>query len=107
VGPVSQICGTLKNTCDYVEVESKAEFCRPFSRPSFPPSLTEGSTLERLEALQRAPRSCSMSALELTEGTKRSGAQRAGVIQAYVLTGLPGRMPIYLSTATHSVAQPL
>jgi hypothetical protein len=34
-------CGTLKNLCDYVEVEYKAVFCRPFSRPSFPPSLTE------------------------------------------------------------------
>jgi hypothetical protein len=29
--------------------------------------------------------------LELTEGTKSSSAQKAGVIQAYVLTGLPGR----------------
>jgi hypothetical protein len=37
--------------------------------------------------------------LELTEETNRSGAQRARVIQALVLTGLPGRMPIYhLST---------
>jgi hypothetical protein len=83
VGPVSQICGMLKNSCDYVKVESKAKFCRPISRPSFPPSRTEGSTLERLGALQRA----AWTPLELTEGTKRSGAQRASTIQAYGLTG--------------------
>jgi hypothetical protein len=27
---LSQICGTLKNPCDYMEVGSKAKFCRPF-----------------------------------------------------------------------------
>jgi hypothetical protein len=35
--------------------------------------------------------------LELMEETKNTrGAQRARVIKAYVLTGLPGRKPIYL-----------
>jgi hypothetical protein len=49
VGPVSQICGTLKNPCDYMEVGSKAKFIGYFS--PVPPSLTEGSALERLGAL--------------------------------------------------------
>jgi hypothetical protein len=31
VGPVSQICGTLKNPCDYMEVGSKAKFVGYFS----------------------------------------------------------------------------
>jgi hypothetical protein len=31
VGPVSKICGTLKNTCDYMEVASKAKFVGHFS----------------------------------------------------------------------------
>jgi hypothetical protein len=31
VGPVSQICGTLKNPCDYMEVWSKAKFVGHFS----------------------------------------------------------------------------
>jgi hypothetical protein len=30
VGPVSYIYGTLKNHCDYMEVGSKAKFCRTF-----------------------------------------------------------------------------
>jgi hypothetical protein len=31
VGPMSQICGTLKNPCDYMEVGSKAKFVGHFS----------------------------------------------------------------------------
>jgi hypothetical protein len=54
VGPVSQICGTLKNPCDYMEVESQGEILSAISRLSFPPSLTEGSALEQFVALQRA-----------------------------------------------------
>jgi hypothetical protein len=43
VGPVSQICGRLKNTCDYVEVESRAKFCRPFiARAFLLPGSAEG-----------------------------------------------------------------
>jgi hypothetical protein len=45
------VCSTLKNPCDYVEVGSKAKFVGHFS-----------PELERLGALQRAPRSCSMGA---------------------------------------------
>jgi hypothetical protein len=49
VGPMSQICGTLKNLCDYMEVGSKAKFVGHFSLFSFTNRAargpTEGSTL--------------------------------------------------------------
>jgi hypothetical protein len=45
VGPVSQICGTLKNPCDYLEVGVQGEILSPISLLSFPLSLTEGSAL--------------------------------------------------------------
>jgi hypothetical protein len=54
MGPVSQICGMLNNPCDYMEVESQGKILSAISRPSFPPSLTGGSALERFVALQRA-----------------------------------------------------
>jgi hypothetical protein len=47
VGPVTQICGTLKIPYDYVEVESEAQFSRPFLARSCPPSLIEGSAQAR------------------------------------------------------------
>jgi hypothetical protein len=80
MGPVSQSCGTLKNPCDYMEVGSKAKFVGHFS--------------PELSSANRAPRSSGSGLyrglhtraawvpLELKEETKRSGAQRASVIQA-------------------------
>jgi hypothetical protein len=70
VGPVSQICGRLKNPCDYMDVGSKAKFVGQFSSEL---SSFANRGLHAREAW--AP-------LELTEETKRSGAQRASVIQA-------------------------
>jgi hypothetical protein len=80
----SQICGTLKNPYDYVEVESEGKIQSAISRPSFPPSLTEGSSSsgsglshERAATLGGA----AWVPLELTEETNTSGAQRARVIK--------------------------
>jgi hypothetical protein len=50
VGSMSQICGTLKNPCDYMEVGSKAKFVGHFS-PELSYFANRGSALERLGAL--------------------------------------------------------
>jgi hypothetical protein len=69
VGPVLQICGTLKNPCDYVEVGSKAKFVGHFS--------SELSSFANRGLHARA----AWTLLELTEETKMCGAQRASVIK--------------------------
>jgi hypothetical protein len=84
---MSQICGTLKNPYDYVEVESE----RQNSVGHFSPELSSfansglcssssGSGLahERAATLGGA----AWVPLELTEETNTSGAQRAHVIKA-------------------------
>jgi hypothetical protein len=53
VGPVTQICGTLKNPYDYMEVELEGKIQSAISRPSLPPSLTEGSV--RARAVRGSP----------------------------------------------------
>jgi hypothetical protein len=86
VGPVSQICGTLKNLYDYVEVESE----RQNSVGHFSPELSSfanrglrssssclGLCLERAATLGGG---AAWAPLELTEETNTSGAQRARVI---------------------------
>jgi hypothetical protein len=69
MGPVSQIFGTLKNPCGYMEVGSKAKFVGHFS-----PELSSFANRGLHARAAWAP-------LELTEETKRSGAQTASVIQ--------------------------
>jgi hypothetical protein len=54
----------------------QGEILSAISCLSFRPSLTEGSALERLGALQRAPRSCSMDA----PGGKLKGAAHRGPV---------------------------
>jgi hypothetical protein len=86
-GPVSQICGTLKNPYDYVEVESE----RQNSVGHFSPELSSfanrglhssssgsGLSHERDATLEGA----AWVPLELTDETNTSGAQTSRVIKA-------------------------
>jgi hypothetical protein len=66
----------LKNPCDYIEVGSKAKFCRPFLARAFLLRLNGSGLCRELHC------HAAWAPLELTEKTKRSGAQRASVIQA-------------------------
>jgi hypothetical protein len=73
VGRVSQICGTLKNPCDYVEVESKAEFCASFANREAPHSSGSGPCRGLHARAAWAP-------LELTEVTKKKEAAHKGPV---------------------------
>jgi hypothetical protein len=83
VGPVSQICGTLKNPYDYVEVESERQ--NSVGHFSLELSSFANRGLERFGALPSEGRTLGGAAwvpLELTEETKHERRTKARVIKA-------------------------
>jgi hypothetical protein len=84
VCPLSQICGTIKNPCDYMEVGSQGKICRPFL--AWTPSLPKVTTLDQ----HGAP-------LELTGETKGTVHRRPVQYRPRCIRGYLTAKQIYLS----------